>query len=38
MTAMRDTLCKLRPIEIPRPKYSGLQFISTRGRLGFYQV
>lgn len=35
---MRDSLCDLRPIEIPRPKFSGMQFISTRGRYGFYQA
>uniref|UniRef100_A0A914ZDE3 Uncharacterized protein n=1 Tax=Parascaris univalens TaxID=6257 RepID=A0A914ZDE3_PARUN len=37
MTAVRDTLCNLRPLEIPRPHISGLQFIPTRGRLGFYK-
>ncbi|KHN75968.1 Uncharacterized protein Tcan_18220 [Toxocara canis] len=37
MTAVRDTLCNLRPLEIPRPHIPGLQFIPTRGRLGFYR-
>lgn len=37
MAAVRDTLCKLRPVEIPRPKCAGLQFVATRGRFGFYQ-
>ncbi|VDK46320.1 unnamed protein product [Anisakis simplex] len=37
MTAVRDTLCNLRPLEIPRPHIPGLQFIPTRGRLGFYK-
>ncbi|VDN07457.1 unnamed protein product [Thelazia callipaeda] len=37
MTAVRDSLCNLEPIQIPRPQISGLQFIPTRGRLGFYK-
>ncbi|KAM3727586.1 Uncharacterized protein ACO02O_04240 [Dirofilaria immitis] len=36
MTAVRDSLCNMEPIQIPRPQISGLQFIPTRGRLGFY--
>ncbi|VDK75098.1 unnamed protein product [Litomosoides sigmodontis] len=36
MTAMRDSLCNMEPVQIPRPQISGLQFIPTRGRLGFY--
>uniref|UniRef100_A0A915DBL9 Uncharacterized protein n=1 Tax=Ditylenchus dipsaci TaxID=166011 RepID=A0A915DBL9_9BILA len=35
-TAVRDTLCSLRPMEIPRPKCAGFQFVPTRGRMGFY--
>lgn len=38
MTAVRDSLCNLEPVQIPRPQISGLQFIPTRGRLGFYKV
>uniref|UniRef100_A0A0N5AAN7 MBD domain-containing protein n=1 Tax=Syphacia muris TaxID=451379 RepID=A0A0N5AAN7_9BILA len=37
MTAVRDTLCNLRPLEIPRPHVPGFQFIPTRGRQGFYK-
>lgn len=37
MTAVRDTLCNLRPLEIPRPHVPGFQFITTRGRQGFYK-
>ncbi|VDN44675.1 unnamed protein product [Gongylonema pulchrum] len=37
MTAVRDSLCNLEPVQIPRPQISGLQFIPTRGRLGFYK-
>ncbi|KAI1730869.1 hypothetical protein Ddc_03588 [Ditylenchus destructor] len=37
MTAVRDTLCNLSPVEIPRPKCAGFQFVRTRGRMGFYQ-
>uniref|UniRef100_A0A8R1TQ72 Uncharacterized protein n=1 Tax=Onchocerca volvulus TaxID=6282 RepID=A0A8R1TQ72_ONCVO len=36
MTAVRDSLCNMEPVQIPRPQISGLQFIPTRGRLGFY--
>lgn len=38
MTAVRDSLCNMEPVHIPRPQISGLQFIPTRGRLGFYAV
>lgn len=33
-----DTLCNLKPVEIPRPKYIGLEFVNIRRRYGFYQV
>ncbi|VDN84131.1 unnamed protein product [Brugia pahangi] len=36
MAAVRDSLCNMEPVQIPRPQISGLQFIPTRGRLGFY--
>lgn len=38
MSTIRDTLINLRPLEIPRPQVSNFQFISTRGRYGFYKV
>ncbi|MFH4979183.1 hypothetical protein AB6A40_005892 [Gnathostoma spinigerum] len=37
MAAVRDALCNIQPLEIPRPQVSGLQFIPTRGRQGFYR-
>uniref|UniRef100_A0A915PPZ2 Uncharacterized protein n=1 Tax=Setaria digitata TaxID=48799 RepID=A0A915PPZ2_9BILA len=36
MATVRDSLCNMEPVQIPRPQISGLQFIPTRGRLGFY--
>lgn len=44
MTAIRepvklpDSLCNIGRMEIPRPQFEGLQFITTRGRQGFYMV
>lgn len=38
MTAIRDNLCELKRLEIPRPKCQGMQFVATRGRQGFYRV
>ncbi|KAK0405694.1 hypothetical protein QR680_018142 [Steinernema hermaphroditum] len=37
MTAVRENFINLPPMEIPRPKCQGMQFITTRGRQGFYQ-
>ncbi|TKR82514.1 hypothetical protein L596_016231 [Steinernema carpocapsae] len=37
MTAVRENFINLPPLEIPRPKCQGMQFINTRGRHGFYQ-
>uniref|UniRef100_A0A1I8ACW1 IRS-type PTB domain-containing protein n=1 Tax=Steinernema glaseri TaxID=37863 RepID=A0A1I8ACW1_9BILA len=37
MTAVRESFINLKPLEIPRPKCQGMQFITTRGRQGFYQ-
>uniref|UniRef100_A0A915AV60 Uncharacterized protein n=1 Tax=Parascaris univalens TaxID=6257 RepID=A0A915AV60_PARUN len=37
MSATRDTFCNLQRMEIPRPQISGLEFVPTRGRLGFYK-
>uniref|UniRef100_A0A914EAX0 Uncharacterized protein n=1 Tax=Acrobeloides nanus TaxID=290746 RepID=A0A914EAX0_9BILA len=37
MAAVRDSLCNIGPLEIPRPKCEGFQFIPTRGRMGFYR-
>ncbi|VDK44603.1 unnamed protein product [Anisakis simplex] len=36
-SARRENFCNLQPTEIPRPRISGLEFIPTRGRLGFYK-
>ncbi|EGT59497.1 hypothetical protein CAEBREN_11343 [Caenorhabditis brenneri] len=38
MTAIRDNLCELGRLEIPRPKCQGMQFVATRGRQGFYRT
>ncbi|CCD61700.1 uncharacterized protein CELE_B0302.5 [Caenorhabditis elegans] len=38
MTAIRDNLCELKRLEIPRPKCQGMQFVATRGRQGFYRT
>ncbi|CAB3400629.1 unnamed protein product [Caenorhabditis bovis] len=38
MAAIRDNLCELGRLEIPRPKCTGMQFIATRGRQGFYRT
>ncbi|CAI5455085.1 unnamed protein product [Caenorhabditis angaria] len=38
MTAIRDNLCELGRMEIPRPKCQGMQFVATRGRQGFYRT
>uniref|UniRef100_A0A1I7XG68 SH2 domain-containing protein n=1 Tax=Heterorhabditis bacteriophora TaxID=37862 RepID=A0A1I7XG68_HETBA len=38
MTAVRDNLCELGRMEIPRPQFHGMQFVATRGRQGFYKV
>ncbi|CAD6189071.1 unnamed protein product [Caenorhabditis auriculariae] len=38
MTAIRDNLCDLGRMEIPRPKCTGMQFVATRGRQGFYRT
>jgi len=34
--AVRDSLCNMQPMQIPRPKCSGMEFVQTRGRQGFY--
>jgi hypothetical protein len=34
--ALREYLCKLEPLRIPRPKCSGMEFVQTSGRQGFY--
>lgn len=33
---LREFLCKLEPLRIPRPKCAGMQFVQTSGRQGFY--
>lgn len=33
-----DILQSITPLEIPRPKCHGMQFVPTRGRYGFYRV
>ncbi|CAI2357528.1 unnamed protein product [Caenorhabditis sp. 36 PRJEB53466] len=38
MTAIRDNLCELGRLEIPRPKCQGMQFVATRGKQGFYRT
>lgn len=38
LSGFRDILCGLQRVEIPRPKCTGMEFIATRGRYGFYQV
>lgn len=35
---IRDSLCDLGRMEIPRPQFHGMQFVATRGKLGFYKV
>ncbi|KAK5980025.1 hypothetical protein GCK32_000126 [Trichostrongylus colubriformis] len=35
---IRDSLCDLGRMEIPRPQFRGMQFIATRGKLGFYKT
>ncbi|KAK6031000.1 hypothetical protein OSTOST_02852 [Ostertagia ostertagi] len=35
---IRDNLCDLGRMEIPRPQFHGMQFIATRGKLGFYKT
>ncbi|XGW33336.1 hypothetical protein V3C99_017631 [Haemonchus contortus] len=35
---IRDSLCDLGRMEIPRPQFHGMQFIATRGKLGFYKT
>uniref|UniRef100_A0A0N4ZR25 Homeobox protein 2-like n=1 Tax=Parastrongyloides trichosuri TaxID=131310 RepID=A0A0N4ZR25_PARTI len=37
-TGIRDTLCNLKPLGIPRPTINGLKFIPTKGRMGFYKT
>jgi len=36
MGTLREYLCKLEPMRIPRPKCSGMEFVQTKGRQGFY--
>ncbi|VDL69487.1 unnamed protein product [Nippostrongylus brasiliensis] len=35
---IRDSLCDLGRMEIPRPQFHGMQFVATRGKLGFYKT
>ncbi|VDM76362.1 unnamed protein product [Strongylus vulgaris] len=35
---IRDSLCDLGRMEIPRPQFNGMQFVATRGKLGFYKT
>ncbi|KJH40516.1 hypothetical protein DICVIV_13529 [Dictyocaulus viviparus] len=35
---IRDTLCDLGRMEIPRPQFYGMQFVATRGKQGFYKT
>ncbi|KIH68593.1 hypothetical protein ANCDUO_01067 [Ancylostoma duodenale] len=35
---IRDNLCDLGRMEIPRPQFHGMQFVATRGKLGFYKT
>ncbi|KAJ1353527.1 hypothetical protein KIN20_010168 [Parelaphostrongylus tenuis] len=35
---IRDSLCDLGRMEIPRPQFRGMQFVATRGKQGFYKT
>ncbi|VDM62578.1 unnamed protein product [Angiostrongylus costaricensis] len=35
---IRDSLCDLGRMEIPRPQFHGMQFVATRGKQGFYKT
>ncbi|VDK48079.1 unnamed protein product, partial [Cylicostephanus goldi] len=35
---IRDSLCDLGRMEIPRPQFQGMQFVATRGKFGFYKT
>ncbi|CAI4228526.1 unnamed protein product [Auanema sp. JU1783] len=39
MTAtLRDSICQMGRMEIPRPEFKGMQFVATRGKMGFYRT
>uniref|UniRef100_A0AC35TVM4 NADH-ubiquinone oxidoreductase 9 kDa subunit n=1 Tax=Rhabditophanes sp. KR3021 TaxID=114890 RepID=A0AC35TVM4_9BILA len=37
-SGIRDTLCNLGPLGIPRPTIKGFNFVKTRGTIGFYKT
>lgn len=32
----REAFCNMQPMRIPRPKFTGMEFVKTSGRLGYY--
>lgn len=33
---LRENFCNMQPMRIPRPKFTGMEFVKTTGRLGYY--